>query len=112
MKTAKEFFDKMKNDQDFAVKICDELITKRDAGAKDYYETIIPTAAENGYEVTRADIDDILSVSGEEMSEEELGKVAGGTSCIAATAALIISSVISVAISLPVVTITVKETRS
>ena len=50
-------------------------------GAKSYYETIIPAAEERGYELSKEELDEIINAQETELSPEELGKVAGGTSC-------------------------------
>ena len=83
MKTAKELFERLKTDEAFAKEFSEALTAKREAGAKSYYETIIPVAEERGYMVTKEDIDEMLKVHDEELSPDELGKVAGGASCIA-----------------------------
>lgn len=49
-----------------------------------YYETFIPAAAEMGYEVSKEELDEIVDAESEDISEEELGKIAGGTSCLTA----------------------------
>lgn len=111
MKTSKEFFERLVNDEAFAAQVEEAIKAKREAGAANYYETIIPTANELGYEVSEEELDALNKQAELEMSEEELGKVSGGLSCLALTAALVISSIISVGISLPVVTITIKENQ-
>jgi len=85
VKTSKEFFDRLRTDKDFADEISVALQQKREVGAKSYYETLIPVANERGYELSREDIDSAFTQSADEMSEEELGKIAGGTSCLPAT---------------------------
>lgn len=82
MGTTKELFDRLANDQEFARKFSESVNAKREAGASSYYETVIPTAAEFGYEVTEEELDEINEQSRAELTEEELGKVAGGTSCL------------------------------
>lgn len=81
MKTAKELFERLKTDEAFAKEFAEALKTKREAGAKSYYETYIPAAAERGYELSKEELDEIINAQETELSPEELGKVAGGTSC-------------------------------
>lgn len=88
MKTAKELFERLKTDAAFAKEFTEALNAKREAGAKSYYETIIPAAEERGYAVTKDDIDEMLKAQEADLTPEELGKVAGGTSCIGAVMAV------------------------
>ena len=81
MKTAKELFERLKTDAAFAKEFTEELNAKREAGAHNYYETIIPSAEKYGYSVSRKDVDEYIDSQDTELSAEELGKVAGGTSC-------------------------------
>ena len=82
MKTAKELFERLKTDEAFAKEFSEALTAKREAGAKSYYETIIPAAEERGYELSKEELDEILKAQDSELSAEELGKVAGGGSCV------------------------------
>lgn len=82
MKTTKEFFDRIGTDEAFAKEVNEAIAVRREAGAGSYYETIIPVAEERGYTVTAGDLDEMYSKVSAEMSEEELGKTAGGTSCM------------------------------
>jgi hypothetical protein len=82
MKTAKELFEILKTDEAFAKEFSEALTAKREAGAKSYYETIIPAAEERGYELSKEELDEILKAQDSELSAEELGKVAGGGSCV------------------------------
>lgn len=104
MKTAKEFFDRMSNDESFATEVTAAVQARREAGAANYYETIIPVAKEHGYEISEEELDSILQPSQEELSEDELGKVAGGTSCwgVATASASIVLISVSVVGSLSV----------
>ena len=92
MKSAKELFERLKTDEAFAKEFAEALKVKREAGAKNYYETMIPTANEFGYEVTKEDLDETMAVHEAELSPEELGKVAGGSACFTW---FIVASVIS-----------------
>ena len=88
MKTAKEFMQKLNSDEAFAKQVNDAIQAKKDAGAKDYTEALLPVAAELGYEVTAEQVEAMRAKQSEVISEEELGKAAGGTSCwVAITAA-------------------------
>lgn len=86
MGTAKEFLQRLNDDQAFANEVAEAIKEKREAGATNYYETIIPVAAERGYEVTEDDLDKMNDIQSEVLNDEELGKVAGGTSCLGALA--------------------------
>ena len=93
MKSAKELFERLKTDGAFAKDFSEALKAKREAGAKSYYETFIPAAAERGYELSREELDEVLKAQDSELSAEELGKVAGGGSCVTLLAASIMMSV-------------------
>ena len=97
MKSAKEFLERLNSDPDFAKEFSQKMLEKKEAGAKDQYDAIIPIAAELGYEITADQIKKVNEAATEELSEEELGKVAGGTSCYTLYA---ISSVVITMITL------------
>ena len=78
MKTSKEFFERLQTDEDFAKEVGEKLKAKVEAGEKDYKALWIPLAAEYGYELTGEELDEMCAQT--ELSEEELGKVAGGSS--------------------------------
>lgn len=78
MKTSKEFFERLQTDEDFAKEVGEKLKAKVEAGENDYKAIWIPLAAEYGYELTGEELDEMRAKS--ELSEEELGKVAGGSS--------------------------------
>lgn len=84
MADTKELFEKLQNDPEFFQQFTDLIKARREAGASNYYETVIPVAAEYGYEVKPEELDAIYAVQMEELSEEELGKVSGGISCLTA----------------------------
>ena len=96
MKTAKEFIQKLNSDEAFARQVNEAIQAKRDAGAKDYTEALIPVAAELGYEIKPEQVEALRAKQAETLSEEELGKAAGGTSCLGvalwATAAAAVSA--------------------
>ena len=81
MKTAKEFIEKLKNDEAFSKQVNDGIQAKKAAGAKDYTEALLPVAAELGYEITQEQVEAFNAKRSEAISEEELGKAAGGTAC-------------------------------
>ena len=95
MKTAKEFIERLQNDEAFAKQVSDGIQAKKDAGAKDYTEALLPVAAELGYEITKEQVETMMAKQSEAISEEELGKTAGGTSC--ATVWISIVSVVGTA---------------
>lgn len=110
MMTSKEFFERLESDESFAQKVSDEIIAKREAGAKDYYETFLPVAAENGYSLSREELDAVVEARSAELSDEELGKVAGGTSCLSvAIVASIVTSLASLTYSLHEASIDTKD---
>ena len=81
MKTANELFERLKTDEAFAKDFTEALKARREAGAKSYYETVIPSAEKFGYSISKEELDEYIALQDTELSEEELGKVAGGTSC-------------------------------
>ena len=80
MKTAKEYIERMQSDKDFAAQIAEKVKAAKDAGAEDLFAAASAAAKELGYEISPEQIKEIGAQS-EDISEEELGKVAGGTSC-------------------------------
>ncbi len=81
MKTAHEFLEKVSNDEAFAKQVAEGIRAKKEAGAKDYIEALIPVAAELGYEISEEQVQGLISKQTTEISAEELGMVSGGTSC-------------------------------
>lgn len=84
MKSAKELIARLQSDEAFSKEYTEAVKAKQESGIKDVYEIIIPVAAQFGYDVTKKDIDEIQASANDELSEEELGKVAGGTCLFAA----------------------------
>ena len=82
MKTSKEFFERLQTDSAFAKEVSEKLQAKADAGETDYKAVWISLAAEYGYELTEAELDEINEKATSELSDEELGKVAGGSTPI------------------------------
>ncbi len=96
MKTAQEFFYRLRNDMDFANQITEAFKAKRSEGAKSYSEALIPIAAEAGYELTAEDVDAVIAKNSEEISDEELGKISGGFfSCLTVVVSVVISAAVS-----------------
>ena len=97
MKTSKEFFERLQTDEAFAKEINETVKEKLDEGLTDYKEMWIPLAEKYGYELTAEELDEMYKKISAEMSDEELGKVAGGTTpvCISATLASVASLVLA-----------------
>ena len=95
MKTAKEFIEKLRTDEVFAKQVNEGIQKKKDAGAKDYVDAILAVAAELGYEVTREQVEGLRAKQEESISEEELGKAAGGTLCLWSIAVAVSASVLA-----------------
>lgn len=88
MATTKELFERLSTDQAFAEQFTEAIKARREAGAANYYETVIPVAAQFGYEVKPEELDKINEQEAEVLTDDELGKVAGGTSCLTLLASL------------------------
>ena len=80
MKTAKEYIERMQSDKDFAAQIAEKVKAAKDTGAEDLFAAVSAAAKDLGYEISPEQVKEI-SAQSEDISEEELGKVAGGTSC-------------------------------
>lgn len=101
MATTKDLFERLGKEPEFAEKFTECIEAKRKEGASNYYETIIPAAAEFGYDVKPEELDAIQKAQYETISEEELGKVAGGTSCLTILATIsIIGTVVSLGVTI------------
>ena len=81
MKTAKELMERLLGDEAFAKEINDAVLAKKDANAPDYADAYVAVAAEKGYAITAEQVRRLREKQTEEISEEELGKAAGGTAC-------------------------------
>lgn len=81
MKTAKEYIERLQSDKDFAAQVKEKLKAAKDAGAEDMFAAVSAAAKELGYEISPEQLKELASQS-EDVSEEELGKVAGGSVCI------------------------------
>ena len=92
MKTAKEYIEKMQNDKDFVAQMSEKVKDAQEAGAKDVFTAVSAAAKELGYDVSPEQVKEI-SAQNEDISEEELGKVAGGSTC---TPAFIISGIMTI----------------
>ena len=84
MKTAKEYIEAMQSDEAFAAQVKEKVEAAKTAGEEDIFAAVSKAAVELGYEISPDQIREITKKqAGEDISEEELGKVAGGTSCVA-----------------------------
>ena len=81
MKTSADLFDRLATDEAFAKEFAKAVSDMREAGAMNSNETILSVAEGFGYSVSKEELDKIIDEQDSELSEEELGKVAGGTSC-------------------------------
>ena len=80
MKSSKEFFERLKTDEAFAKEVGEKIQASVEAGeTNDYKEILISIAGEYGYELEEDELEELYDKATAEMSEEELGKVAGGT---------------------------------
>ncbi len=61
MKTAKEFIERLQNDEAFAKQVSDGIQAKKDARAKDYTEALLPVAAELGYEIAKEQVEALMA---------------------------------------------------
>ena len=105
MSSTKDFIERLKTDEDFLKLIVQKVNAASDKGEKDYKKIIIPIAAEEGYELSEDELDSLYETGSAELSEEELGKVAGGTSPLFLIASVFLSTG-SVLISLETVSVT------
>ena len=78
MKTAKEFIEKMQSDKDFTAQVKEKVKAAKDAGAEDTFAAINTVSKELSYEISPEQIKEIVASASEDISDEELGKVAGG----------------------------------
>ncbi|MBR5088799.1 MAG: hypothetical protein IK093_05180 [Ruminiclostridium sp.] len=92
MKTAKELFERLRTDEAFAKEFDEAIKVKREAGAESIYEMFIPVAAERDYELSKEELDEAITVNSEELSPEELGKVAGGSLWMVGTLVIMLAS--------------------
>ncbi len=79
MKTFQEFLDRIKSDKEFADKITKILKEKKASSLDGNEDLLITIAAEFGYEVKKEELDESIKEYSSHLSEEELGKVSGGT---------------------------------
>lgn len=97
--TANEFFSRLKTDEAFAKEVREKVVAKHAEGTDNVYDTLIPVAAEYGCDLTNDDIDTMIESASEEISEEDLGKVAGGTMCaVISLAAFLFSAAVGITI--------------
>lgn len=99
MKTAKEYIERMQADKEFGEQMKQKILAAKQAGAEDLFAAASAAAKELGYDISPEQIRE-FSDQGEDISDEELGKLAGGTSCTPAIAGLAIFAVsVSVGVS-------------
>ena len=99
MKTAKEYVERMRGDKAFAAQMNEKVKALLDAGEKDAFSAVSKAAKELGYEISPEQVREINKPN-EDVSEEELGKLAGDTSCIpVAVSALTASAAFSVGVT-------------
>lgn len=97
MKTTREFIEKLSSDNTFAAEVSAKAQQRIEAGEHDYKAVWIPVAAEYGYELTAEELDSLNDDACAALSDEELGKVAGGSTPICVTATVLVTvSVVSV----------------
>lgn len=89
MSSFKEFLEKMQQDEEFAKKVNDAAVARREAGASTANEILIPVAEEFGYPVTEEELNAYIELQksqAQELNEEEMGKVSGGFLVLATVA--------------------------
>ena len=79
MKTAKEYIERMQSDKEFAAQVKEKVKAAKDAGAEDLFAVTSAAAKELGYEISAEQLKEIVASSSEDISEEELSMVAGGS---------------------------------
>ena len=82
MKTSKEFFERLRSDEAFTKEIAEKAQKRAEEGEKDYVALWKSLAAEYDYELKKEELEEMQKKASEELSDEELGKVAGGTTPI------------------------------
>ena len=102
MKAFRELIEDLQKDEALAAKFSEAVNAKaEDAGKEeDPFGAIAEIAAEFGYEADPEELKELAVEQQENLSEEELGKVAGGSSpfCIA-TASVLTTLVSAVSVS-------------
>ena len=91
MKTSKEFFERLLSDEEFSNEVREKVEGKARNGETDYKAIWIPVANEYGYELSGEELSEIYESATAEISDEELGKVAGGSSPLCAGAVMTVS---------------------
>ncbi len=80
MKTAKEYIERMQTDKEFGAQMQQKILAAKQAGAEDLFAAASAAAKELGYDISPDQIRELGNQS-EDISDEELGKLAGGSSC-------------------------------
>ena len=75
----KAFMAKVKEDQELVKKLADAQAAYK--GNDGIAEVVIPVAKEAGFDFTVEDFKAVATPQGEQLSEDELDKVAGGKLC-------------------------------
>lgn len=95
MKQAKDFLERLQHDEAFLKEVGEKVQAKIDAGETEYNAIWGSIAVEYGYEVTEEELNSWRNINTVELSEEEMGKVAGGTSPLIAVSSILITGVTS-----------------
>ena len=77
MKTLKDLMEDL-NEESFLKEFSEEVLKISEEKKIDPKDAFIALAEEKGYEIKPEDINELLEQNAELMSDEELGKVAGG----------------------------------
>lgn len=97
MKTVKELMERLNSDEAFVKEFSEEVNAKSKAGSGDAYEALISVAAEKGYEVKKSDLN-LQAKTG--LSDDELGKVAGGTIVVSLASLSAVVSAVSATVTI------------
>ena len=88
MQTTSEFFERLRTDKAFYDEFGAKLTERLQANDKPYLEVFAGLGAEYGYDIKDDELKE-LEAAGEDLSEEELGKVSGGLTPFATLSALV-----------------------
>ena len=80
MKTSKELIERLESDEAFKKEIEEAVKAKQGAG-EETIDAMISAAADFDYAITKEELEVAKAANSEEMSEEELGKLSGGSVC-------------------------------
>lgn len=100
MKDLKEFLEKLNSDAGFAEEVNAACQAKKEAGAEKVEDALMSVAKDLGYEFSAEELKGSMKESLSELSEEEMGKVSGGTldpvTLIAGTACFVTTVIMSI----------------